>query len=69
MPHPQTIAGSKVISFPPLGDRVKRIVREETAERGTILLFTGVRYQRIEDEADEADHETERARRRDDFWS
>jgi hypothetical protein len=69
MPHPQTIDASKVISFPPLGERVRRVVRGEDAERGTILLFTGVRYQRIEDDAEEPGHEAGRACRRDEIWS
>ena len=70
MPHPQTISVAQVIAFPPLAARVKRVVLQEDAERGRILLFTGVRYERMQDEADQAEHEDALVCRRDDeIWS
>jgi hypothetical protein len=69
MPHPQTVDGSKIITFPPLGERAKRVVQHEDAERGTILLFTGVRYERMDDDADEVGDDADLAGRRDEIWS
>ncbi len=69
MPHPQAIDASKIISFPAIGQRARRFTRIDDAERGTILLFTGVRYERMEDDADEAGHEAEQTCRRAEIWS
>jgi hypothetical protein len=69
MPHPQTTAGSTVIAFPPLGARGRRVAREEGSEPGTVLLFTGVRYERMDDDAGEAQADDVSDCRRDDIWS
>ena len=69
MPHPQAIDASKIISFPALGRRARRFTRIDDAERGTVLLFTGVRYERIEDDADEAGPEPDENCRRAEVWS
>ena len=70
MPHPQTISNAQVIAFPPLAARAKRGSLREDAERGRILLFTGVRYERRADEPEESGHDDLRACRRDDeIWS
>jgi hypothetical protein len=69
MPHPQILDATKIITFPPLGERGRRITRHDDAERGTILLFTGVRYERIEDDADEAVGDAVQPCRRDEIWS
>ena len=53
MPQLQTAGGEKVVAFrlPPTG--AKRALSRESTERGTILLFTGVRYERQDDESKE----------------
>ena len=69
MPHPQTNAGSTVIPFRPLGARERRAVRDEDRERGTVLLFTGVRYQRLDDTAVEVEADDLPCACRDEIWS
>ena len=69
MPHPQTSTGSKVIAFPPLGARENRASPPEDTERGTILLFTGVRYERFDEEVVELGAETSHSDRRDEIWA
>lgn len=48
----QTAPGGKVIAFRPQALGVRRDPDESGSERGRILLFTGVRYQRMDDTAD-----------------
>jgi hypothetical protein len=61
---------AEVIAFPPVSARAKRAVAREDGERGRILLFTGVRYERLRDEPDEASHDDLRVCLRDDeIWS
>ena len=69
MPHPQTFTGSKVIAFPPLGTRENRVSRNDDTERGTILLFTGVRYERFDEDVVELGAETSHGDRRDEIWA
>lgn len=68
MPHPQTSPGDKIVAFAPVAARVRRPEVEADGERGTILLFTGIRYARMAD-ADEADADEPRPDRRDDIWA
>ena len=68
MPHPHISAGSKVISFPPLDAREKRVRSHSDEERGTILIFTGIRYERLEDDGAEPDGDDRPARRDDEIW-
>jgi hypothetical protein len=69
MPHPQTISAAQVIAFPPLGARSARPAPPDDTERGRILLFTGVRYERPQPETGNAGDEVVRSDRRDEIWS
>ena len=68
MPHPQISAGNKIIAFAAIAARARRPVLETDGEKGTILLFTGIRYERMDD-GDEHEAEDTRSERRDDIWA
>lgn len=42
----ERVDGAKVLRFTATAARVRRPVEAEASERGTILFFTGVRYER-----------------------
>jgi hypothetical protein len=63
------MSAAKVIAFPPLAGRTRRPAPGEDAERGRILLFTGVQYERPQPEIGEAGDEVVRSDRRDEIWS
>ncbi|NNM72663.1 hypothetical protein [Enterovirga aerilata] len=69
MPHPQTISVAEVIAFPPLSARAKRAALREDSERGTVLLFTGVRYERLRTQDEKEGGEERPSRRDDEIWS
>ncbi len=69
MPHPQTISAAQVIAFPPLAARSARPAPPEDTERGRILLFTGVQYERPRADTSETGDGVIRSDRRDEIWS
>ena len=52
MPQPHSDASATIIAFAPLatGARRPRDRPDDDGTRGTILLFTGIRYERLDDE-------------------
>ena len=44
-----SVEGPTVIAFRPIPGRGERPTGRDGAERGTLLLFTGVRYERLVD--------------------
>ena len=70
MPHPHTSPGDKIIAFAPLHARAaKRPPVHTDGERGRILLFTGVRYERMKDPIETTRDEPLRLDLRDDIWA
>ena len=65
MPLPQTIPAGKVIPLPTRGERASQRILRDDVERGRILLFTGVRYERMVEDADESVAELSGRPRRD----
>jgi hypothetical protein len=60
-----------VVAFRPVASRFRREPREDRddTERGTILLFTGVRYERMVDEPVKSTEHHARPDRSDEIWA
>lgn len=54
MPQAESAPASKVIAFRPSPSGFRRENHDGDAERGRILLFTGIRYQRMDEAEAEA---------------
>ena len=51
MKHRQPARGGEILPFPPADARKPRRLSYEAPAEGTVLLFTGVRYERLPDAA------------------
>ncbi len=71
MPHPQMVQEATVVAFRPVASRFRREPREDRddTERGTILLFTGVRYERMVDAPADSVEQDARPDRSDEIWA
>jgi hypothetical protein len=66
----RSAGGEKVVAFRPPAFRPRRERPADDAVRGRILLFTGVRYERMDDGAETSGSEPEiRVKRDDDVWA
>ena len=64
----RTAGGEKVVAFRPPAFRPRRERPADDSVRGTILLFTGVRYERMDDAA-ETENQPDIRITRDDIWA